>query len=125
MTGMHEYRVLLHIQIDAQGQLHYQNGSAIIIERSREGIVHIWPLLPIFQNDLPEAISAQSKSLHPDSYLVDGDWAVKEPWMYFNSLDEVTEQMNRQRMPITYRDLGWHPSIRSVRAMLDIARMVN
>ena len=52
-------------------------------------------------------------------YLVDGDWAALQPWMYLKSLDEVMTLLNQNAVPVSYYDLGRLPSIRIARTMLE------
>lgn len=120
MAAWNQYRLLENVEINEGHILLPKTGSDLILELSQEGIAHIWPLVPAFHHELSPAEESE-KNQDFDNYLVDGDWAVHSPWMYFNSLDEVMAVMNGKKVPVSYRDLGSHLSIRTVRAFLRTA----
>ncbi len=112
-----EYWVFENTELDANDQLKpCSHAGGIILERSLDGIVHIWPMSPTFSALQDPAIT--EGATENEDYLIDGDWAVEEPWMYFPALSDVVALLNRQNISLSYRDLGWLPSIRTARAIM-------
>lgn len=124
MTMLNEYCLLLDVRMDEQEQLRTEAGAAVIIERTGEGIVHIWPARPMFRPGEGDPASEIHTNQDLTNYLTDGDWCTADPWMYFENTADVIALMNKKGIPIHYRDLGRYTSIRTVRTMLEAGKMI-
>lgn len=111
MTLRNEYRVIQDSTLTANTMAKKKN-DAIIIERTEDGVIFLWPLFPKHFDDT-ELLNGHQDL---DNYSVDGIWLTSEPWTYFDRLDDVMPLLNRQQLPLEYIDLGWLPSIRDARA---------
>jgi len=114
-----EYRVLLNTVVNKHEVLQRKEGAATIVERTDEGIVFVWPLIPSIRVETNQAIEVRENQDY-ENYVIDGDWVINQPWMYFDNLDKVMDLLNQKRIPVSYVDLGWLSSIREARAVYAI-----
>lgn len=117
MSERNDYRILFDCHLGGSGFLVLESGTHIIMERTPDGICHLWPIVPLFPADLD---MEQEALVNQDfDHFMETGVELAAPAMYCGSLNVAMRLPAGPNSAISYQDLGILSSIKEARLLLD------